>query len=167
MRKSNLSRITCNAAIFAMVFLFISGQELIAQSTNKTNTGISKITVKKTSTKADAIQLDTIATDTIPAQMAEYKPTFLGGNDNEFRKWFFSNFKMPSQVPVSKRRGIMVVHFTLDRKGRVESVKILKGLHPVADAETKRVIMRSPAWTPGLFKGSPVPVRINMRLDFK
>jgi outer membrane biosynthesis protein TonB len=43
-------------------------------------------------------------------------------------------------------------------KGKVDDVKIVRGVHPELDQEAIRVVMSSPDWEPGKEKGKNVNV---------
>lgn len=86
-------------------------------------------------------------------------PTFLGGNKERFGAWIVENLRYPkkqdkTQFPEAR----IMVSFVIDTSGVVTNVKVLRGSqHEMAD-EVRRVIQRSPKWTPGMVNGKPVRV---------
>lgn len=97
--------------------------------------------------------------DAIPFQLIEQKPTFNGGDANEFSKWVNEHLTYPEKAKADKAQGRVVLQFTVGTDGNVRDVKVLKGVREDLDAEALRVVSASPKWTsPGMQDGEPVPV---------
>ena len=96
--------------------------------------------------------------DVIPFQLVEVKPSFNGGDANEFSKWVNSHLNYP---PAAKEYGIqgrVTVQFTIKSDGRLTDVRVLNGVDEDLDKEAVRVVSKSPKWKPGSSKGKPVDV---------
>ena len=63
--------------------------------------------------------------------------------------------------------GRVFVSFTVDTTGQVRDVRILKGLHPLLDAEALRVVQALPSFTPGRQNGKPVNVSLVVPITFR
>ena len=126
----------------------------------------------------DADPSETVFSETVPAalpdttksvsfQLVETKPTFQGGSAADFSKWVQENLKYPQTAKDADIQGRVVASFVVNTDGKIQDVKILRGLHPDLDAEVVRVISSSPDWTPGYVKGEPVKVTYTFPVVFK
>lgn len=106
-------------------------------------------------------------TKEVPFQVVEVKPTFNGGDANEFSKWVNENLKYPKAAKDAGVQGRVTLQFTVYPDGSVRDTKILRGVNPDLDAEALRVISASPDWTPGYVKGEPVKVTYTFPVIFK
>ena len=103
----------------------------------------------------------------VPFAQIEKKPTFDGGNANEFAKWVAQNLKYPEEAKTADIQGRVMVQFTVCEDGAVRDVKVLRGVHPLLDAEAVRVLSASPKWEPGEQGGKPVKVTYQFPVIFK
>ena len=106
-------------------------------------------------------------TDVFPFQLAEQKPTFNGGDANEFLKWVNANISYPENCKKNGISGRVFLSFIVRETGKVTDVKILRSVHEELDREAVRVIGMSPDWTPGMVDGKPVPVSFNCPVTFQ
>ena len=87
------------------------------------------------------------------------KPTFGGGDANEFPIYVNQHMVYPESAKNEGAQGRIVVQFTVDTDGSMTDVKVFRGVHPDLDAEVVRVITSCPEkWTPGQQDGKPVKV---------
>lgn len=100
--------------------------------------------------------------------VVETKPLFANGKDeNEFSRWVFEHIKYPAEAKTKRIQGRVVASFVLNHEGNVTEVQILRGVHPLLDAEAIRVLESSPKWErPGTVKGKKVNVKYNFPLNF-
>ena len=103
----------------------------------------------------------------VPFAQIEKKPTFNGGNANEFAKWVAENLKYPEEAKAAEIQGRVMVQFAVCEDGVVRDVKVLRGIHPALDAEAVRVLSTSPNWTPGEQGGKPVKVTYQFPVIFQ
>lgn len=96
--------------------------------------------------------------DAIPYQLIEQKPTFNGGNANEFSQWVNSKLRYPEQAKADGVQGRVTLQFTVGTDGAVGNVRVLRGVRDDLDAEAVRVVSASPRWEPGMQDGEAVPV---------
>jgi TonB family protein len=66
--------------------------------------------------------------------------------------------KYPSDALKGKIQGEVLVSFIVKSDGKVESAKVLRGVHTLLDAEAVRVVNILPAWKPGIQDGKAVDV---------
>ena len=106
-------------------------------------------------------------TKSISFQEVDVKPKFMGGDESTFTKWVVSQLKYPEQAAKDTIQGKIIVQFKVSKKGKVEDVKILRGVHELLDKEAYRVVSQSPDWEPGFQKNEPVNVRYTFPVVFK
>ena len=105
--------------------------------------------------------------ETIPFQLIEKKPSFNGGDANEFSKWVNSQLKYPDQAKKDGAQGRVTLQFTVGADGVVRNVKVLRGVREDLDAEAVRVIFASPKWEPGRQGGEAVAVTYTYPVIFQ
>ena len=111
-----------------------------------------------TKTAESEIQLQTVpaprqdvkAKDGIPFALVDVKPRFQGGDALTFAQWVSSQLVYPAEAKELGISGRIMVQFCVTDTGEVQDVTILRGVHPLLDAEAVRVISSSPDWTPGI-----------------
>lgn len=103
----------------------------------------------------------------IPFAAVEEKPTFNGGDANDFSKWVGENIVYPQDAQDRQVSGRVILQFTVTKEGDVKDVKVLKGIDPSLDAEAVRVVSSSPKWAPGNQNGIAVAVNYTFPVVFK
>ena len=76
----------------------------------------------------------------------EEKPTFNGGDANEFTKWVNSRIQYPQIAQEMQIQGKVTLQFTIDKDGSLKNVKAV------------RVVSSSPKWKPGMQRDRAVKV---------
>ena len=114
---------------------------------------------------ADAVAQDTKDADPRYLLLDEH-PTFKGGSPNDFALWVAKNVKYPKYAKEAGIEGTVLVHFVIDKKGKISEAHVHQGVHPVLDEEAVRVILKSPKWKPGKKDGKPVKVSYTMPVMF-
>jgi periplasmic protein TonB len=97
----------------------------------------------------------------------EDMPTFLGKEAGYFREWIYKNLAYPQKAIDNQIQGTVYISFVVNKDGVVSDIEIVRGVHPLLDNETIRVISSSPPWEPGRQWGKPVRVRFIFPLSFK
>ena len=92
---------------------------------------------------------ETIEEEAIPFQLVEEKPSFNGGDANEFSKWVNSRLVYPEIAKENGVQGRVTLQFTVNADGSVSNVKVLRGVDSSLDKEAVRVVSSSPKWKPG------------------
>jgi len=99
--------------------------------------------------------------------VVEEMPSFHGKGGEGFREYLAQNIRYPDEAKKNGIQGKVFVQFTVNKKGEVVDVKVLRGVTPSIDAEAIRVTESSPLWEPGKQKGKPVDVQFTFPIDFK
>ena len=115
-----------------------------------------------TETQAEQNVAEAVTFDAI-----EVKPTFNGGDANEFAKWVYSQINYPEKAKKDKAQGCVLVQFTIGADGSVSNVELVKGVREDLNAEVMRVVSSSPKWEPGKQNGEAVPVTFSFPVVFK
>jgi len=115
----------------------------------------------------EEVKEEVVEEEAIPFQLVEEKPSFNGGDANEFSKWVNSQLKYPEQAKKDKIQGRVTLQFTVGADGVVRNVKVIRGAHELLDAEALRVVSASPKWEPGQQEGKPVAVTYTFPVIFQ
>ena len=105
--------------------------------------------------------------EAIPFQLVEEKPSFQGGDANQFSKWVNSRLVYPEIAKENGVQGRVTLQFTVEKDGSVTKVKVLRGVDPSLDKEAVRVVSTSPKWTPGKQRDRAVPVTYTFPVIFQ
>ena len=105
--------------------------------------------------------------EAIPFQLVEEKPSFQGGDANQFSKWVNSRLVYPEIAKENGVQGRVTLQFTVEKDGTVTKVKVLRGVDPSLDKEAVRVVSMSPKWSPGKQRDRAVPVTYTFPVIFQ
>lgn len=105
--------------------------------------------------------------EAIPFSVVEVKPSFNGGDANEFSRWVNSQLVYPEIAKQNGVQGRVTLQFTVEADGRVTNVKVLRSVDEALDREAVRVVSSSPRWRPGMQKGRPVRVTYTFPVIFQ
>jgi TonB family protein len=100
-----------------------------------------------------------------PFVVVEQMPRFREG-DEALLNYISENTQYPDSAKTGGIMGRVIVRFVVNAQGLVEDVSVLKGVHPLLDAEAVRVVRGLPAFTPGYQGGKPVPVYYMVPITF-
>lgn len=99
--------------------------------------------------------------------MVEESASFQGGDLQSFVKWVQENIKYPEEYAETTILGKVYVQFTVDQKGKIVDIKILRGVDTLLDNEVIRVLKSSPLWTPAKQGGKAVKQTFTIPVVFK
>lgn len=115
----------------------------------------------------DTVSIFRFEKPSVPFYEVEEKPTFQGGDAYEFSRWVNMQLIYPEGAKARHAEGRVTISFTVNEKGKVKDVRILRGADPELDKEALRVVSMSPDWTPGRADGKPVPVTYTFPIIFQ
>lgn len=95
--------------------------------------------------------------------------SFRNGDLNEFRKWIQAKIVYPDEAIEMGIFGLVIVEFCVNVQGQIADIRIVRGVDPILDEETIRVISSSPQWKAARQGGKPVKqqfvIPVTFRLD--
>ena len=110
---------------------------------------------------------EVVEEEAIPFQLVEEKPSFNGGDANEFSKWVNSKLQYPEIAKENGVQGRVTLQFTVNPDGSVSNVKVLRGVDSSLDKEAVRVVSMSPKWKPGKQRDRAVKVTYTFPVIFQ
>ncbi len=113
------------------------------------------------------VEEEVVEEEAIPFQLVEEKPSFQGGDANQFSKWVNSRLVYPEIAKENGVQGRVTLQFTVEKDGTVTKVKVLRGVDPSLDKEAVRVVSMSPKWSPGKQRDRAVPVTYTFPVIFQ
>ena len=117
--------------------------------------------------KEAVVEEEEVEEEAIPFQLVEKKPSFQGGDANEFSKWVNSRLVYPEIAKENGVQGRVTLQFTVEADGRVTNVKVLRGVDESLDKEAVRVVSSSPKWKPGKQRDRAVKVTYTFPVIFQ
>ena len=96
--------------------------------------------------------------DPIPFVIVDQKPTFNGGDANDFSKWVNAKLVYPEIAKENGVEGRVTLQFTIGKDGRLQDVKVLSSPDESLAQEAVRVVSSSPKWEPGRQRDRAVKV---------
>lgn len=114
-----------------------------------------------------AVEEEVIEEEAIPFALVEEKPTFMGGDPNQFSRWVNANLKYPEIARENGVSGRVTLQFTIETDGSVANVKVLRGVDSSLDKEAVRIVSSSPKWKPGKQRDRAVRVTYNFPVVFQ
>ncbi|MFA5971881.1 MAG: energy transducer TonB [Lentimicrobiaceae bacterium] len=136
--------------------------ELKTITADKANAAPASKNTRTATMKKAEIEDQSIAVFTVVEEM----PSFPGG-EAERNKFLAENIVYPQQAVENGIQGTVYVSFIVNSDGKIEDVKILRGIGSGCDEEALRVLKMMPPWHPGKQNGRTVRVRYTMPVSFK
>lgn len=115
------------------------------------------VPVEIQSYKKEVVEED-VEEDTIPFVLVENKPSFQGGDANDFSRWVNSRLVYPEIAKENGVEGTVILQFTIAKDGRMSDVVVLRSPDDALAAEAIRVVTSSPKWEPGKQRDRAVKV---------
>jgi protein TonB len=114
----------------------------------------------------DVADLKVVEEKEEPLQFVEQMPEFPGGAD-AMMKFLNSNIRYPSIATEMGITGRVILQFVVDKHGKINNVKVLRGIGGGCDEEAIRVVKAMPGWKPGRQNGKEVPVYFTLPVVFQ
>ena len=140
----------------------IKVDDLFVSLEDDANTGVEIMDYKEEEVKEEEVE-----EEAIPFQLVEEKPSFNGGDANEFSKWVNSKLVYPEIAKENGVSGRVTLQFTVEADGRVTNVKVLRGVDESLDKEAVRVVSSSPKWKPGKQRDRAIKVTYTFPVIFQ
>lgn len=94
----------------------------------------------------------------LPFFAVEQKPSFQGGDANDFSRWVNARLQYPEIAKENGVDGTVYLQFTIGSDGRMQDVKVLRSPDESLAREAVRVVASSPKWEPGRQRDRAVKV---------
>ena len=100
-----------------------------------------------------------------PFVVVEEMPMYPGG-ESELLKFIAENTQYPEAAKAEKIQGKVIVRFIVNTDGDTEGISVIKGVHPLLDAEAVRIVSMLTGFKPGRQGGEAVPVWYMVPINF-
>ncbi|MBK8613749.1 MAG: energy transducer TonB [Flavobacteriales bacterium] len=104
-------------------------------------------------------------TDVIEGWTLQERPEYPGGQDSLY-SFLAKNVQYPDTSKIHGAQGRVLVEFIVEPDGMVTGVRVLKGVHPLLDAEAVRVVGLLPRWSPGKVDGKAIRAKFTLPIRF-
>lgn len=95
----------------------------------------------------------------------EIYPEFPGGEEAMVR-FISSHIKYPSKALENEIQGKVVLGFTVDKKGAITDIHLVRGIGFGCDEEAQRVMKMMPKWKPAQMNGKSVNVMYQIPIEY-
>lgn len=92
-------------------------------------------------------------------------PEFPGGPEM-LKAYISANLRYPRQCLKHKPQGRVFVKFTVDKKGKITRIRVVKSVDSLLDKEAVRVVNNMPDWIPGIRYGEFVNTSFCLPIKF-
>jgi TonB family protein len=107
----------------------------------------------------------TVIEELVYPQDWEQEAQFPGGTV-ALLKFIKDNISYPSEAVARKITGKVYLGFIVEKNGSLSNVEVLRGVHPLLDAEAIRLIQSMPNWIPGTLNNEPARTRLRIPISF-
>lgn len=97
--------------------------------------------------------------------VVEQQPQYKGGI-NAMSTFLGQNLVYPEVARQAGITGKVYVQFVINKKGKMENIKVIRSPHESLSKESVRVIKKMPRWKPGVQDGKKVKVRYTLPINF-
>ena len=104
------------------------------------------------------VEEEEVVEEVIPVVVVEQKPTFQGGDANDFSRWVNTRLVYPEIAKENGIEGTVYLQFTIGTDGRMQDVKVVRSPDETLSKEALRVVSSSPKWEPGRQRDRAVKV---------
>ena len=89
--------------------------------------------------------------------------TFQGGDLNKFYDYIVKNF----DTKTVEKKGQLIFSFTINDKGEVKNIRVVKDLGGTSALEIIRILRASPKWEPAKRGGKSVSIDVKLPMNFE
>lgn len=82
----------------------------------------------------------------------EIYPSFPGG-DQKLMEFINNRLRITQEMKNNAIQGRVICSFTINRDGSLSDFEVIRGLHPLLDAEALRIVKSMPRWNSGTYVG--------------
>ena len=122
--------------------------------------------VENVETIPDSLAIRSVSPDSIFYVIVDEMPTFPGGDVARLR-FLKETIRYPIVAQENGIQGRVICSFIISASGEISDIQIVRGVDPLLDEESIRVIGEMPRWNPGKLNGVAVPVKYTLPLAFR
>jgi protein TonB len=99
------------------------------------------------------------------ANRPDRAPVYPGG-EQAMGLFFLEHINYPEAAKAKSLNGQVLVNATVNEDGSISSPVVAQSLSPECDAEAVRVVGLMQGWQPGMRRGHPLPVMVQLPVPF-
>lgn len=115
--------------------------------------------------KQDVAPYDSTATKFI-CYLPEEFPEFPGG-PIALKQYIHDHLRWPKKPSLIQKKVRVIIGCTIDERGRVKNVKVMRGFAPEYDKEAVRVVKKLPKWKPRKMNGKAYKSKYRIPVIFE
>lgn len=115
--------------------------------------------IKQNATPADSTSTKLIC---LPEELPEYP-----GGHIALKQYIHDHLRWPKKTSRTQKKIRVIIVCTIDEKGRVKNVKVMRGFAPEYDKEAMRVVKKLPKWKPGKINGKTYKSKYRIPVVFE
>ncbi|MBN4071287.1 TonB family protein [Crocinitomix catalasitica] len=96
----------------------------------------------------------------------QLEPEYPGG-ESAMMQFIQNNVTYPGKAVEKGIQGIVYIQFVVDTTGALDLIKIVRGIHPLLDNESLRVVKKMPDWYPGIQHNRLVRCKYTLPIHFR
>lgn len=93
-------------------------------------------------------------------------PSFPGG-PKALQNFIYHHLEYPPLALELGLEGKLIMQLSISEKGKIEAVKIVKGIGAGCDAEGLKMVYKMPDWIPANLDGQPVKTKVRIEIVFR
>jgi TonB family protein len=93
-------------------------------------------------------------------------PAYPGGNP-ALKKFITDNIHYPEAAAKAGISGTVLMTYMINKQGKIQDIKVMRGISPECDAEAVRVTGLISEWSPAVRMGKPADIMVKMAVEFK
>lgn len=112
-------------------------------------------------TKDRTAQTAELETPSYTLKRAEFK-----GGKQALAEFLKNNLMYPLEAEKANIQGRVFVSFIIKKNGSIGDIEVIRGVHPLLDAEAIRVIKIMPKWEPATENGEKIDSKFTLPVSF-
>ncbi len=120
-----------------------------------------------TSTEINMNSEDEVDEGHIPIILAPSEPAMFKGGIEAMRDFLENELHYPKVAKENDIQGTVNLRFTIDTKGKISDIEVLRSPDPLLTEEAIRVVKSMPDWKPAKQAGRKVYTRLSIPINFK
>ncbi len=94
------------------------------------------------------------------------QPQFIVEGHKDFDDYIMQNIQYPESAIKEGTEGVVLVEFTINKRGKVTDVKVVESIDEHLDNEAIRVVFSSPRWRAAELNGKKIAKKMTVSIEF-